>query len=261
MERIRQCKPPARPVYELSDGGISFPGRSGFTLMELLVVVAIIAVLAVLAMPSYRRMVDSSQASSCASNLHQMGVGFQLYAADHDGCYPPLSSSGFDGWSGQTQLFGGSLWPYLYPTTPLVWPDNDLQAGKNKGADKNVFHCPVTRRYAQAGSDFHEILVPGGAPGPGAGMSYAINHVLGASKTGNYHTPFKALLVQHPSQTVLVTECYAQTNYANYYYNKYGLIPHGGGANFLFCDGHVAWLKIADVPLHTGSSSTFWTGN
>ena len=63
--------------------------QPGFTLIELLVVIAIIAILAALLMPSLRRALETGRAATCASNLHQIGLGMRLYANDHDGAFPP----------------------------------------------------------------------------------------------------------------------------------------------------------------------------
>ena len=62
------------------------PGRdaSGFTLIEVLVVVAIIALLAAVLMPS----LASARASVCASNLHQFALAIQMYESESRGWIP-----------------------------------------------------------------------------------------------------------------------------------------------------------------------------
>jgi prepilin-type processing-associated H-X9-DG protein len=59
--------------------------RTGFTLMELLVVVATIAALAGLLFPAIASAVAMSRSVRCMSNLRQMGLGYEAYAADWDG--------------------------------------------------------------------------------------------------------------------------------------------------------------------------------
>lgn len=62
--------------------------ESGFTLMELLVVVAIIAVLAALAVPAVSGALAKSNDAKCLHNMRQLYTGFRLYAADNDGNLP-----------------------------------------------------------------------------------------------------------------------------------------------------------------------------
>jgi len=62
--------------------------RHGFTLIELLVVVAIIAVLVALLLPALVRVRERAYKITCASNLHQIGIGITFYAQEYDGFLP-----------------------------------------------------------------------------------------------------------------------------------------------------------------------------
>ena len=64
-------------------------GRSGFTLVELMVVVGIIAVLAAILFPVFGQAREAARKAACAGHLYQIGVGLQMYARDHDGRLPP----------------------------------------------------------------------------------------------------------------------------------------------------------------------------
>ena len=65
--------------------------NSGFTLVELLVVLAIIGILAAMLLPALGRGRARAQAAACANNLRQVGLAFQLYLHDNAGTFPTSS--------------------------------------------------------------------------------------------------------------------------------------------------------------------------
>ncbi len=86
--------------------------RRAFTLIELLVVIAIIAILASILFPVFARAREAARASSCVSNLKQIGLSFQMYSQDYDEMVPIMSYSGAPGMT-TPDNFGSYRWFWL----------------------------------------------------------------------------------------------------------------------------------------------------
>jgi prepilin-type N-terminal cleavage/methylation domain-containing protein len=109
--------------------------KKAFTLVELLVVIAIIAVLAGLLVPVFNRGKESARGASCLSNLHQIGIGLQVYVSDNGNRLPVLLD-----WSSPTNS-----------NTPLINRVLFQHIGSS-----NVFRCPSDRAgvFEQTGSSY-----------------------------------------------------------------------------------------------------------
>ncbi|MDE2292510.1 MAG: type II secretion system protein [Elusimicrobia bacterium] len=67
--------------------------RSGFTLIELMIVVAIIGILAAIAIPKFASLIRKSNEGATKGNLGALRSALTIYYGDMDGTYPSDPSS------------------------------------------------------------------------------------------------------------------------------------------------------------------------
>lgn len=90
---------------------------SGFTLIELMMVVAILSILAAIAIPKFGNMVVKARESSLKGSLGAIRSGLSIYYADTEGGYP--ASGGLD-----TSLTGGQKYLKAIPSCQVPAPGN-----------------------------------------------------------------------------------------------------------------------------------------
>ena len=122
--------------------------RSGFTLIELMIVVAIVAFLAMIAVPSFGRFLAKAKRSEAYMNLHTIYAAQKAHFAEHGTYSPILNGPGGIGWKPEGYKGGGKQekfnYTYGFPgsegkncfTGKLETSSGSLSRGR---ADKNGF--------------------------------------------------------------------------------------------------------------------------
>jgi prepilin-type processing-associated H-X9-DG protein/prepilin-type N-terminal cleavage/methylation domain-containing protein len=231
-----------------------------FTLLELLVVIAIIAILAALLLPALSRAQTRAHQIRCVGNLHQQGIGLQIFVSNNH-AYPsflaPTNSDNPDWWINQissagfgiskpaTNLISGGVW--LCPSAPRYW------AFPN---ETEVFCSYGYNAWGVQPQD--KIYGPTGFPN-----GYSITNALGLyghpvpgttfSPTLPGFAPVRDSEVAAPADMMAIgdsilggprldrVDMLTPTRIAR------ALARHQGRINVLFCDGHVESLTIESV--------------
>jgi prepilin-type N-terminal cleavage/methylation domain-containing protein len=112
--------------------------RSGFTLVEVLVVIAIVGVLVAILLPAVQMARESARRSSCANNLKQLGVAVLLHEHSHGTL--PTGGWGPD-WVGDPRAGFGPKQPggWIYNILPYLEQQNLHDLGKGLSAYPRTF--------------------------------------------------------------------------------------------------------------------------
>ena len=136
---------------------VALKRRSGFTLVELLVVIGIVAVLIAILLPALNKARQQAYSIACRSNLRQIGIAVQLYVNQFSSAMPvqfsQISSGVFTTNMGYPPLEGATPAPpagsFGEPYTVLSY------LSYNYLKDKRLFICPAQDISSSVNSAFN----------------------------------------------------------------------------------------------------------
>jgi prepilin-type N-terminal cleavage/methylation domain-containing protein/prepilin-type processing-associated H-X9-DG protein len=240
----------------------------GFTLIELLVVIAIIGILVGLIMPAFKSARQAADEVKALSNLRTIGVGILEYANDHHGNIPSIYT--YANTSDGQQFFGWlNLLCYDHYIGDPMTAQNAQGQQETAVLALQQLYDPVTHRINPNANN---------AGGWGINGFYTATPLIEdgcppGDPGDEWNRHIRLTELTYPGETVLAADGNYHSGYWDWglnNFNGYQLAPNTqvkGGANYLFCDGHVTWLAAQNpaltnsFPLQDKSYPTpiYWT--
>ena len=196
--------------------------QRGFTLIELLVVIAIIAILAAILFPVFARAREKARQTSCLSNVKQIALGALMYCQDYDERFPNYAQGSYTVnpwvfWPHQFQPYINNWQIYRCPSSPyagtMTYHGTAYPLRPSYGVTNDLWK--TSRMLAEITSPAEKFMMfDSNHPALGD-----VRAILTASKCGEW------------SCGLMVRDTHAW------------LVPHNGGCNIGFCDGHAKWLQ------------------
>ncbi len=93
---------------------------SGFTLIEIMIVVVILAVLAATIIPQFSTSVSDSKVSAMQTNLQSLRTQIQLYSLQHNGAFPTLTAGSIPQLLANTDVNGNTGTGTGFPYGPYI---------------------------------------------------------------------------------------------------------------------------------------------
>ncbi len=275
------CGAPCGTLHEMATQKRKCTDAAGFSLTELLTVLGIVGILSAIVFPVFFTVRENGRKTACASNLRQIGQAFTQYVSDYDGVFPgALSGSS----TTNVHRIRGPIWmhgllPYTGKTL-LVCPDRELPGILGKAAVVAAARGSASNPRISGYAMNYRISerVPNATPLPSIHLSgqsearfrfpavtvLAFDARVGITAmnypdvdTWAYESAEMQAKWPRVNRTVWSAIDYRQAiRQQNGGARRHG----GGGANYVFADGHVKWLKpeqLSPSPTSDGSHPGF----
>lgn len=245
-----------------ASGALRFVGdASGFSLIELLVVMAVAAVLIGLTFSGFSQVRQKMQSMACQTNLRTISTALHAYVADHDGKLIPAATYVYEGkggsWYSPDKSVGGHWYTQLDPyVNPGIDTERSMKADKRdvwplatraKYAKWQL--CPAKNPKLLGNADDYKVVGYGwNTKGFGITTRETAEGQQDPSATGGENSRMSQ--VEKPGATIIIGDSKDADDSSLAYQNQYlyeGLSStrpsrHSGGGNYLFLDGHIEWI-------------------
>jgi prepilin-type N-terminal cleavage/methylation domain-containing protein/prepilin-type processing-associated H-X9-DG protein len=239
--------------------------KTGFTLVELLVVIGIISILIAMLLPALNKARQQAKVIACGSQERQIAMALLMYAGDNKGWFPTVYWGGPNTFMDDAGSFNkpANITPYLPSTAVLRCParTDQFSTGYYGGYEKPGYYFAsyyIMAAHSNHASAWYGWIVSytvsyGGTRGTPTSVSgvpipnqnwagKTISGQNGAANGGNWSE-----FIQRADKQPMVVDCFDPILKS---WGGYGLkdAPNNhfgmGGLNVAFLDGHVEWRKV-----------------